>query len=416
MISIANENGALLRVFPTPEGKVLGYHRLFGFISEEAAQDRARNRKAHGLSLNGDQWLCRFDVQPGEKGAYVFGKNLGCEIKAASKGTWNLNTNFGKFQMVQEAEVDPERLGISEEEKEERKPWWLLIGALPFLLLFVKNTPMEPPVEPTILPPPVTVKVQPARQHTVSVPMDHAPEQVQKAQETRLQSKVANAKKAGGAAVAQNLGFLSLLGKKNLSKALGGAPTKLTDASAGAGAGGKEGSGGELLVGLGEGVKRTTVGNTGVSGLGGIGTHGPGGGKGGMGNGLVGSGGSGNMLNGIGDGRKLSSQKLSDDIVLEGGLDRAVIQATIAKYLNQVRACYEARLRINPGLVGQVTMKFEVGPGGTLNYSKVARSSLGDPEVGSCIADKMMSWQFPKPVGGVNVRVSYPFLLRPVNS
>jgi hypothetical protein len=246
--------------------------------------------------------------------------------------------------------------------------------------------------------------------------MDHAPEQIQKAHETRLESKVANAKKAGGAAVAQNLGFLSLLGKKNLSKALGGAPTKLTDASAGAGAGGKEGSGGELLVGLGEGVKRTTVGNTGVSGLGGIGTHGPGGGKGGMGNGLVGSGGSGNMLNGIGDGRKLSSQKLSDDIVLEGGLDRAVIQATIAKYLNQVRACYEAKLRSNPGLVGQVTMKFEVGANGMLNYSKVGHSSLGDADVGTCIADKMMTWQFPKPVGGVNVRVSYPFLLRPVNS
>lgn len=197
-----------------------------------------------------------------------------------------------------------------------------------------------------------------------------------------------------------------MLGQQNLTKAVGGVPTQLKDASPGAGRGGSEGSGGELLVGLGKGVKRTTVGNTGTAGLGGIGTKGRGGGEGGYGNTLVAS----------GEGKGLSSIPLSQDMILEGGLDRNVIQATIAKYLSQVRACYNEGLQRNPGLTGLVGMKFEINGAGDLNFAKVYKSSLGDQKVEGCISNRMMTWKFPKPRGGVNVKVSYPFLLRPVNS
>jgi TonB family protein len=196
-----------------------------------------------------------------------------------------------------------------------------------------------------------------------------------------------------------------MLGRKDLTKALGGMPT-VPGASAGAGAGGKQGSGGELLVGVGEGVQRTTVGNSGVAGLGGIGTKGAGGGAGGYGTSMVGS----------GNGRGLSSVPLSQDMILEGGLDRSVIQATIAKYLNQVRACYEEGLRKSPGLVGQVSILFEIAGTGSVNSANVGKSSLGNSEVEQCIATKVQTWQFPKPRGGVNVKVNYPFMLRPVKS
>jgi hypothetical protein len=183
---------------------------------------------------------------------------------------------------------------------------------------------------------------------------------------------------------------------------VGGVPTDLKDVSPGAGPGGKEGSGGELLVGLGQGLKRTTVGNTGVAGLGGVGTHGAGGGAGGYGSSSIGS----------GEGRALSSNALSGELVLEGGLDRSVVQATIAKYLSQVRACYETGLKTNPGLGGQVTMNFEINGQGDLNFAKVQKSSLDSSEVEQCISQRMMTWKFPKPRGGVAVKVSYPFVLR----
>lgn len=193
------------------------------------------------------------------------------------------------------------------------------------------------------------------------------------------------------------------MGRKDYKKAVGGTPIEVKDTSPGAGAGGNAGSGGELISGLGEGVRRTTVGNTGVQGLGGIGTKGAGGGQGGYGNSLVGS----------GQGKSLSAIALSQDLVLEGGLDRNVIQATIAKYLNQVRACYEAGLRRSPGIAGQVSMNFEIAASGALNFARVAKTSLGDSQVEQCISSKMMGWQFPKPVGAVVVKVNYPFVLRP---
>ena len=61
-------------------------------------------------------------------------------------------------------------------------------------------------------------------------------------------------------------------------------------------------------------------------------------------------------------------------------------------------------------------MQFEIGASGALNFARVDHSSLGDGEVEQCIVSRMMGWKFPKPLGGVNVKVVYPFLLRPVNS
>jgi hypothetical protein len=278
------------------------------------------------------------------------------------------------------------------QESDEREPMvWIalaltLLIPMAFFLLPKRAGQDEPQIVEQ-----VTVQIkQPEVQKPVEIKtaLDRLPEVKKQAQTTKR-------------AINQNLGFLGLLGKKDLKKAVGGVPTDLKDVSAGAGKG-KEGSGGELLVGMGEGLKRTTVGNSGVAGLGGVGTHGAGGGAGGYGNSAIGS----------GEGRALSSVPLSQELVLEGGLDRSVVQATIAKYLSQVRACYETGLKKNPGLGGQVTMNFEINGAGDLNFAKVQKTSLDNAEVENCISQKMMTWKFPKPRGGVAVKVSYPFVLR----
>jgi hypothetical protein len=193
------------------------------------------------------------------------------------------------------------------------------------------------------------------------------------------------------------------VGKKDNSKAVGGAQVNLK-ASAGAGRGGNAGSGGEMLAGLGRGVRATTVGNSGVEGLGGVGTKGKGGGLGGYGDVAIAS----------GNGRGISAIGIGNGVGVDGGLDRHVIQATIAKYLSQVRACYEERLRHNAELAGTLVMDFEIGATGRLNFSKVKSTTLTDPLVGGCVSKRMMNWEFPKPRGGVNVKVNYPFTLRPV--
>jgi len=408
---LRNEAGGLLKVLSSPAGDggesrlEFGLHRMLGWVSQEASverlkfQARSGRTKARRAIQDDSQWLCRLELKNDGKGSSLASLDS-CRVFPKADGLWSIHTPVGTLEVARTAGPSSfTQVIVPKAEKNERTlEKGLVVAALLAMLfftagrLFMSDAPQVAEV-PVIEP--VTVKILPEKQKTVRV--------VNPISENALPKVVQNATAQTKRAIQQNLGFLGMLGSKNLSKALGGATTALS-ASAGAGKGGKEGSGGELLVGLGQGVKRTTVGNSGVAGLGGIGTKGAGGGNGGYGNAMVGS----------GEGRALSAMAVSNDLILEGGLDRSVIQATIAKYLSQVRACYEQGLASSPGINGTVTMNFQVGPAGSLDFSKVGKSTLGHAGVENCISQRMMGWKFPKPLGGVAVKVSYPFLLRPV--
>src|SRR5690606_25468591 len=139
---------------------------------------------------------------------------------------------------------------------------------------------------------PILEEVKEELKKPITVKVIKQPDVVQVANNVSPQMKVKPLTKAEKAhrAVQRNLGFLGMVGSKDMKKVVGGVPQKLEKATAGAGAGGDAGSGGELLTGLGKGLKKTTVGNTGVQGLGGVGTKGAGGGAGGYGNTMVASG------------------------------------------------------------------------------------------------------------------------------
>jgi hypothetical protein len=397
MIAIASETGSLIKVVPLPNAqeseKEIGFHSKFGFVSEDNFEQRARNWERHGFKRPEEAFDFQFKIKK-DAARFMVVPIDGCEVKQEAGDSWTVNTNGRSFKICP---VDAIKGPIVPEKEEEdgKKVLFIpfLIGSIiPVLLIFMPRTPVE--VKPEVIEQ-VTVQVQPETVKPVAIKdaFENLPKEIKPAQQLKR-------------AIKQDLGFLGLLGRKDLTKAIGGTPTKLKDASPGAGPGGTEGSGGELLVGLGQGLKRTTVGNSGTVGLGGIGTKGKGGGQGGYGNSEVGS----------GEGVALSQLPLAQEIVLEGGLDRSVIQATIAKYLSQVRACYEGGLKRNPGLAGLVTMNFEIGKAGGLNFAKVGKTTLGDEQVEQCISERMMNWKFPAPRGGVDVKVTYPFLLRSARS
>lgn len=395
---IQDENGTFLKRVPSREGTEIHFHELFGWVGASALHERIRNRRLKGLKANTDV-KCSFRIA--QDGAnWALEAVYRCSVARVSDSNWVLRTGAGSFQIRSDSEgVGALSVPASISDKNQRLiALWGILGFL-FLSFSIFTALWKPAtVVEEKLPEPVEVKI--VEEKAVVVPKPVIASTDQKNLATKSQAQEVKR------AIQQDLGFLGLLGKKDLKKALGGAPSRLSDASPGAGAGGKDGSGGEVLVGLGQGVKRVSVGNSGVQGLGGIGTKGAGGGAGGYGDAAVGS----------GNGKGLSAIPFSEQMVLEGGLDRSAIQATIAKYLNEVRACYEIGLKNHPALSGQVTMSFEVSGSGSLNYSRVAKSTLGNDEVGSCIANRMMGWKFPKPRGGVNVKVNYPFLLRPVSA
>lgn len=409
MISIATQEGVFIRSLPSTQSEqewTLGFHSFFGLISVHTLSERMESRKIRGLSQPQGSWLFQFKVARSANASLKVESIAGCEgcetgagknrILKTPIGNWvftSLNAPGNATEKDSAATIINDRAPIHSESR-NKTDRWLLAAILLVLLLFIflpdgRNSAIQ--TEAIIEPVTVTVT-----KDTVVVPKFQPvalPNEIKKVVTDQKMQR----------AVQENLGFLGILGKKNLTKALGGMPTALKDASAGAGPGGKEGSGGESLVGLGQGLKRITVGNTGVAGLGGIGTKGAGGGAGGYGNAMVGS----------GEGKKLSSIPLSKDMVLDGGLDRSVVQATIAKYLSQVRACYEEGLRTQPGLTGVVAVDFVIGGAGDVLNASVNRSTLGNAPVENCIIARAKTWKFPKPLGGVNVKVGYPFLLRP---
>lgn len=166
---------------------------------------------------------------------------------------------------------------------------------------------------------------------------------------------------------------------------------------------GSGGRGGMERAIRGKGLVAGTSGNGGkVIGGGGYGTQGSGGGRVGYGN--------------VGTGGVAASyfQPLEEEALIEGGLDRDQIAAVINKHIGQIIYCYERGLQKSPNLKGRVGVNFTINGRGKVSSANIGSSSLRSANVEGCIVNRLKSWPFPKPVGGVNVKVSYPFVLKRV--
>lgn len=400
MIVTKEDTGQLVKVLSNIHQGIYGFHHMFGLVSTTESEKRHASRKRRGYLDREDRWDCRFEVE--RKGKDFLLKSIeNCEVHRDAEQNWKLVTPKGNFivtsALADDREAKPLIPHFADEDadlKQDDMAKGFLSSALFMLLLFIglwwaANNIEE--VEEKVVKP-VVVKMVEMKHEIVKIA---APKVVKK--------KVLTKQQKTHRAIKQNLGFLGMVGNKNLKKAVGGTPTKLKKVTAGAGKGGDAGSGGELLVGLGKAVKRTTVGNTGTKGLGGIGTKGAGGGAGGYGTTTIAS----------GEGVGISAVAISNDVTLEGGLSRAVIMATIQKYLAQIKACYNQGLKTNPALEGTVAMDFQIRANGSVGYARVGKSSLGSKMVEGCMSRKMLTWQFPKPRGGVSQDVRFPFSLRP---
>lgn len=145
-------------------------------------------------------------------------------------------------------------------------------------------------------------------------------------------------------------------------------------------------------------------------GAGGLGARGTGAGGGGL----------GGFSSGTGRGSAGLSGKADRDItmttgqpVIMGSLDREVVRRVVRTHTAQVRYCYERRLVANPGLAGQLSLRFVIGADGQVKQVTVQNDGLGDADVASCLTARAKTWQFPKPAGGGIVIVTYPFRFAP---
>jgi hypothetical protein len=199
----------------------------------------------------------------------------------------------------------------------------------------------------------------------------------------------------------KRMGALAVLGSLSKGKQKGGVDLGAVNTSAGPGLGGTQGSGGVQTSLYGKGVVAAPVGVGGnIQGAGGYGTKGKGGGQAGYGKlSLIGSAGT-------------SSMALTQEASVASGLDRDQIAAVINKNLGQVRFCYEQGLQADPNLNGRVAVAFTIGGNGAVKVANVDNSTMNSKAIEDCIVMRLKTWQFPLPQGGVDVKVTYPFVLR----
>lgn len=206
----------------------------------------------------------------------------------------------------------------------------------------------------------------------------------------------------------ENVGALGVLGgMKNGSKNSAGFNLKALNDSRGTSwnGAGSGGVGGLERAAPGKGLIASAMGQGGrVEGGGGYGTRGKaGGGRPGYGS-----------MN-LGGTAAAYFEPIQEEALVEGGLDKDQIRAVIERHQGEIIYCYEKGLQVKGNLSGRVGVKFVIGGNGRVSTASVANSSLGNSQVEGCILNRLRSWPFPKPVGGVNVKVSYPFVLKRVN-
>lgn len=166
------------------------------------------------------------------------------------------------------------------------------------------------------------------------------------------------------------------------------------------------------------GLSGTEVGE--AFGVGGLGLVGTGRGGGGTGEGTIGLGKGGDGETGQGYGRGAGAgfggRGTAVPIVrqgkatISGALDRDIIRRIVRAHLNEVRYCYNQALARDPAAGGRVSINFTIDADGKVPASVVGETTLKDPAVGTCIAQAVRRWKFPRPMGG-SVEVSYPFVL-----
>src|SRR5579871_3552510 len=163
------------------------------------------------------------------------------------------------------------------------------------------------------------------------------------------------------------------------------------------------GVGGLGLVGTGSGGGGT---GEGTIGLGNLGTIGKGGG-GGNGSGY------GRGAGGLGGRRAHAPDVIPGQANVRGSLDKEIIRRIIRRHINEVKYCYEQELTKKPDLGGRIMVQFTIGASGQVIASVLQNSTMGNARVENCTVQAVRRWEFPKPLGGGIVIVSYPFVLTP---
>ena len=200
------------------------------------------------------------------------------------------------------------------------------------------------------------------------------------------------------------MGLLGVFGKggklKNLDQgATGSAAGGLVGLAEGATghAGTRDSYGGE---GVGTKTKEMVSGGQGTAlvGISGIKVKGRGGSLKGMGRG------------GLGTRGRMNIDIGTDDLDVEGTIDRAAILRVIFKNHRRFDHCYQASLQGNENLQGHLKMRWEILSKGQVRAAKAVQDGVGSRSLSSCVANVLKDLKFPVPPSRQIPRISFKFV------
>ena len=365
--------------------------------------------------LNSNQETVRvFDVQSGKASLVYCYEHQRLELVAEPQGD---PSHSSHFETISELDMEKSTFPISvpgwgvlsctagdnliknvEAHEESKKPWWtslivVIVGGISFVGLMHVTPQMTPSIEEEL------------KQHVVKIIKKSPPPPSNSTSLNVKASETTKVKPKKSQPTVQRRGALAVLGSLKKSQQRGGLNLGAIKTSPGSGLGGTQGSGGVQTSLYGKGLLSAPLGaGQNLQGAGGYGTKGRGGGQEGFGQlSLVGSLGT-------------SSIPLGKEAIIQGGLDQESIASVIQKNMGQIRFCYEQGLQSDPKLMGRVAVDFTIGSSGTVKAASLSSSTLHSQLVEGCILMRLKTWKFPLPEGGVEVKVSYPFMLRCLGS
>lgn len=95
-----------------------------------------------------------------------------------------------------------------------------------------------------------------------------------------------------------------------------------------------------------------------------------------------------------------------------GGLKPDQVQGQIRKAFPQIRTCYLQSGSFKKKVTGRILVSFRIEENGSVSEGSILKSNFRDSPLHDCILEKIKGIQFPPPVGGGYVDVSYPFHFR----
>jgi TonB family protein len=101
------------------------------------------------------------------------------------------------------------------------------------------------------------------------------------------------------------------------------------------------------------------------------------------------------------------------DAKVSGSLDKEIIRRIIRRHINEVKWCYEQELAHQPGLAGRIMVQYTIAATGQVVDSVLQSSTMANERLERCTVESVRRWQFPMPLGGGSVIVSYPFVFSP---